>query len=241
MRSFQEWLYEETTLQYHDTLNPALWDADVLKPEVRTACLTFIEMWRSGTKIPAELVEDVILTGGNANYNWAPTSDIDVHLLIDRSKLSSDPTLIDDYLQAIKSLWQDTHNPTIYGYSLEPYAEDSATIFPKDQGVYSLTKNEWLQHPVFGHHDFANNILLQKKVKYYTDRIEDLIKSDADLEAFDTIKEKIKNMRAIGIQKFGEFAWDNMVFKELRNAGVLDKMSKYIRDKKDSEISLYYE
>ena len=240
MQKFTDWLLdEESTLQYHDTLNPTLWDGDVLKPEVRRACLNFIETWRKGTQIPLSLIEDIIMTGGNANYNYTDKSDIDVHLMIDRSKLSTDPALIDDYLQAMKSLWQDTHSPTIYGYPLEPYAEESSTKFPKDQGVYSLVHNEWLQHPVHGHHDFSSNVFLQKKVQFFADKINDLIDSKAEPNAFDAIKQKLKDMRSIGIQKYGEFAFENLVFKELRNSGVLDRMTKYIRSTEDRELSLY--
>jgi hypothetical protein len=45
-------------------------------------------------------------------------------------------------------------------------------------------------------------------------------------------------MRASGLQKAGEFAFENLVFKELRNTGVLDKMNEYIRLRKDEELSL---
>jgi len=45
-------------------------------------------------------------------------------------------------------------------------------------------------------------------------------------------------MRASAIQKSGEFAFENLVFKELRNTGVLDKMNEYIRTRQDEKLSL---
>ena len=40
------------------------------------------------------------------------------------------------------------------------------------------------------------------------------------------------------IERGGESAPENLVFKELRNRGYLDKMSKYLRNLKDEELSL---
>jgi hypothetical protein len=45
-------------------------------------------------------------------------------------------------------------------------------------------------------------------------------------------------MRAASISKNGEFGQDNLIFKELRNRGYLDKMSKYETSIKDQELSL---
>ena len=45
-------------------------------------------------------------------------------------------------------------------------------------------------------------------------------------------------MRAAGIEKAGETSTENLVFKELRNRGYLDKMSKHIRDLEDKDLSL---
>jgi hypothetical protein len=45
-------------------------------------------------------------------------------------------------------------------------------------------------------------------------------------------------MRASAIQQGGEFALENLVFKELRNRGYLDKLSKYIVNLEDRKLSL---
>jgi hypothetical protein len=45
-------------------------------------------------------------------------------------------------------------------------------------------------------------------------------------------------MRAGAIEKGGETAPENLVFKELRNRGYLDKMSKYTRNLEDESLSL---
>ena len=45
-------------------------------------------------------------------------------------------------------------------------------------------------------------------------------------------------MRASAIQRGGEFAVENLVFKELRNRGYLDKMSEHLRNLKDTSLSI---
>ena len=45
------------------------------------------EKWAKFSKIPPKAVEDVVLTGGNANYNYTSQSDLDLHLILDFSKV----------------------------------------------------------------------------------------------------------------------------------------------------------
>jgi hypothetical protein len=52
------------------------------------------------------------------------------------------------------------------------------------------------------------------------------------------IKQKIKKMRGDSIAKSGEFAFGNLVFKELRNQGYLDKMDTYQKSNQDKALSL---
>ena len=82
------------SLEYHDELNPKLWDGEKLKPEVKAALLKFIEAWRQYANIPKDLIQDIVMIGGNTNYNYTPKSDIDVHLIVDRNKLGKDRKLV---------------------------------------------------------------------------------------------------------------------------------------------------
>jgi len=45
-------------------------------------------------------------------------------------------------------------------------------------------------------------------------------------------------MRKAGIKKAGEFSQENLIFKELRNKGYLDRMNQYIKSKEDEKLSL---
>jgi hypothetical protein len=225
-------------LQYHKELNPKLWDDFVLKPEVRAKLLQFAEAWRDFAKIPKPAVKEVIMLGGNANYNYTDLSDIDVHLVVDKSKIAPNNPLLDDYLQDKKQMWTMAHKITILGYGLEPYAQDESVEYPKEQGVYSLTNNEWLAKPQFVGDDMLKDPYLKKKVKFYMKMIDDMIKSHVDVDSVKHFKEKLRDMRGAAIKKGGEFSFENLVFKELRNQGYLDKLSAYQRTNQDQSLSL---
>ena len=67
----------------------------------------------------------------------------------------------------------------------------------------------------------------------------DLINSKSDdIDTFRRLRGRLKGMRSTAIEKGGEYAPENLAFKELRNRGVLDKMNKYLRNLEDQELTL---
>lgn len=239
MQTFKTFLDEtKVSLEYHTVLNPKLWEDDKLKPNVRKALLRFADTWAEFTNIDKKLITDIIMTGGNSNYNYTDMSDIDVHAVVNRNKLGKDRELIDDYLQSKKMLWTLTHNVRVLGYSLEPYAQDISEKYPVGQGTYSLKNNKWIQRPVHGNYDFESDKNLKRKVLFYIHMIDEMIKNKMSAESFNILKKKFKDMRNSGIAKSGEFAFENLIFKSLRNRGYIDKMNKYLKTLKDQELSL---
>lgn len=226
------------SLQYHNELNPKLWNDDKLKPQIRYKLLQFADTWAEFARIPPNLIQDIIMIGGNANYNYTAKSDIDVHIIIDRDKLGGNREMVDEYLQDKKVLWTLTHNIKILGYSIEPYAQDSHAQYPANQGVYSLKDDRWVQRPNRGKYDWQSDPALKKKVMFYVRLVNDMIKNKMDMDAFKDLKRKFYEMRGAAIAKGGEFSFENLVYKELRNRGVFDKMNKYEKSIKDQELSL---
>lgn len=226
------------SLEYHDTLNSKLWDGWTLKPGIKNKLMEFAKAWADFSKIPFSIIKDVIIIGGNCNYNYTSSSDIDVHLVLDRNKINPDREFVDEYLQGKKQLWTLTHKISVLGYPLEPYAQDSAQEHQRGQGVYSLTKDKWIQKPIKGEYNFKADINLKRKVLFYKKMIDQLIASKASLKAIKDLKKKIGEMRSTGISKGGEFSFENLLFKELRNRGYLDKMSKYEKSLEDKKLSM---
>ena len=64
-----------------------------------------------------------------------------------------------------------------------------------------------------------------------------MIKNNASLTDFYNLRKQFKIMRLNGINNYGEFSPDNLVFKELRNRGVFDRMNGHIIQKYDQGLS----
>lgn len=224
-------------LQYHKKLNPKLFDGEVLKPDVRHILLKNAFAWMDFASIPKSFVKDIIFTGGNAQYNYTKYSDIDVHIVYDRKLFRLNDKLLDDHFKDKKTLWTLTTHIKVKGYSVEMYAQDSNDNLVA-AGVYSLLNNHWVKKPVKGSYDFKHDDALNSKVKSYIDMIDDMIKTKSPVKEFKKIKDKLKDMRKSALMTGDEFSFDNLVFKSLRNSGVLDRMNKYLQSYKDKELSL---
>ena len=225
------------TLRSHDQLNPNLWKDEKLDPEVWRSLNKIGKEWSDFANIPSAVIRDVIIIGGNANYNYTKLSDIDLHIVVDKKKMDC-PGLLDDYLQSKKQLWALTHDITVKGQPVELYAQDFRDPFREGQGIYSLKSHRWLQEPTKYKIDRSNPEVV-RKTKEWMDIIDELIDSKSDdVDTFKKLKNRLKGMRAGAIEKGGETAPENLVFKELRNRGYLDKMSKYTRNLEDESLSL---
>jgi len=225
------------TLKTHDELNPRLWNGDKLDPEVWRSLNKISKEWADFANIPKSAIRDIIFTGGNANYNYTKHSDIDLHLVVDKDKIECQG-LLDDYLQSKKQLWALTHDIRVKGQPVELYAQDHRDGVKEGQGVYSIQSSKWLQEPT--HYKInRTHPEVVTKVKDWMDQIDNLIDSKSDdKEQFKKLKSRLKEMRSSSIEKGGEYAVENLVFKELRNRGYLDKMNKYLRNLEDKELSL---
>jgi hypothetical protein len=242
MKSLRNHILEasELTLQYHSELNPELWENNKLKKEVRGKLIDIAHTWIKFANIPANAIQDLLIVGGNANFNYTPYSDIDLHILVDKSKIANCPKLLDDYLKDKKYIWSQTHDIKIYGHDVEIYAQDINEPIPFDQGSYSLLKDNWIKEPKTENVNL-DSPELRIKIQDHINKIDNLISSNASYESFQKFKEKIRNMRAAGLKKSGEFSLENLTFKELRNLGYFEKINNYIQTKQDEELSLQKE
>jgi len=240
MKTLEQYLLEsKTTLQYHSVLNPKFWDGESLKNEVRKKLVEVGRFWAKYANIPANAIKDIILTGGNANFNYTDFSDLDVHIFVDKSKIADcEVEIMDDYLKDKKQLWALTHDIKIYGVPVELYAQDLKEKTSPNQGVFSLLKNKWVKKPVKEKVNFDDPMIV-RKAKALMRKIDSIIEDRVDnMQIIKDFKDKMKNMRSSGVQKGGEFSIENLVFKELRNKGYLDKLVNYAIKVEDKAFSL---
>jgi len=237
MQYLTKFLRENLTLQYHSELNSKFWVNIFLKDEVRKQLIEIAKEWLKFAEVPTSAVEDIVLTGGNANFNYTDNSDLDVHIILKPKKLDickKDP----NYYKDKKLIWSLTHDIKIYNTPVEVYAQTENVEIPKNQGVYSLKKGRWLVKPENLNLDFSNDSLLQKKIEDHIYQIEHAINNTTDNRAAEKLLNKFQKLRGASIAKDGEFSQDNLIYKELRNLGYIDKIRKFILRMTDKKLSL---
>jgi predicted nucleotidyltransferase len=223
-------------VEYHDGLNPKIWDDGVLDAEVHFKLLEAAKSFIRYLEIPNFQVLDIVLTGSMASYNYTKFSDFDLHVVTRYSDLQCDD-LAEAFYRAKKSMWNDAHDITIYGYDVELYVED-VNVPPVSSGTFSVLKNKWLAQPRHQKPSIDDRAI-NLKVKDLSKQIEVAMAQADDPEDIKRITDKLRKMRRAGLDSTGEFGVENLTFKILRNLGYLDALNKAYHREQDKNLSLY--
>lgn len=214
----------EVTHQYHDYLNPKLWDGKELHKDVAKVLKKNAEEFKKYLKIPNLEVEDVTLTGSGANFNWTDESDVDLHLIVDVTALEEEyGALTKEYIEAKKKVWNDLHEIKIHGHDVEFYVQPTNEEH-HSTGIYSLTNDKWVVEPQHKEPD-VDDRAVRAKAAQLMDEIDDITEGCNKASAVEALMEKIKKMRKAGVAEAGEFSTENLVFKVLRYNGYLEKLA----------------
>ena len=221
-----------------DTLNPKVWENSedpndaTMVVKVRKALMRIAEEFIDylGEDV---FVEDIVLTGSLANYNWSEFSDFDLHVLVDMQQYENQADLYKELFNLKKQVFNDKHDIKIFGYDVELYAQDTEESH-YSSGVYSVMNNEWISKPTEFEDKFDRE-LLKKKIDNWTEKINNAISEGDDLQS---IKDKLKNYRKSGLEKDGELSYENLVFKFLRRSGHIEKLFDTANKETDKELSI---
>ena len=233
-----QWVWLEYKNQ--NKLNPLIFGVDeTVDPEVRELLLKVANYFWEGLEIP-EPFEDVLLTGSSVNYNYTPTSDIDLHIVVDFDKFDN-PELLKKYFDEAKLNWNRVHDLKLGKQNIEVYIQDNED-HPEYRGEYSLMNDKWLRKPSYVNIDIPDEEI-EKKTKLFKQQIDKLEKTGKDnpekaIELTNKIKERLKNFRQAGLDKDGEYSLENLAFKDLRNTGYLEKLSNLKNSFIDKTLSL---
>ena len=211
-------------------LNPKIWNGDTLDPAVAQKLKEIALAFEEFIGIDLDVV-DYTITGSNANYTWTEHSDLDLHLIVAGEVGEGARELFN----AKKALWGEQHNITIKGLPVECYVQGREEEH-HSTGVYSIANNRWLVEPKKIKPEVDDSAVEAKKDSLIHD-IETALLSK-DLNKLRLVKEKITNMRKAGLERAGEWSVENLVFKILRNLGLIDEITDKIRELEDQELSL---
>ena len=224
-------------------LNPKIWESsDKMSPKVRDRLLDiayeFIEFL--GVDV---VISDVVMTGSLANYNWSRFSDVDLHLIADFEQFSEkELPLYEELFRLKKTLFNDKHDITIYGYDVELYVQnDVESHF--SSGEYSILFDEWKNKPKKEKVKIDTE-LIKNKSEHWMKIIDEVINNSDDksfesgVESIDKVKDKLKKYRTAGLEGGGEMSDENLVFKVLRRNGYIQKLFDFRNEYQYKKISL---
>jgi len=230
------------------TLNPDFWsntnqdDFSKIKldTEIRKGLLNIAKEFIDSFNLPELEIEDVLFVGSLTNYNWSKYSDVDLHVVVDKSKLGDNPEIIDELFDAKKQIFNLKHNIKIKNYDIELYGQDINEKLESSKGMYSVLFAKWLQTPNKEDNSFDKNKII-KKVKEFNitlNNIKNMEDGQEKTNKLDQLKDKIKKYRKEGLGKSGEFSTENLVFKYLRRSGFIEELVNLKYQVKDNIHSI---
>lgn len=225
--------FTKGNIAYHNELNPAVWDGDELRPEVRYKLLEIAKRFLEYLDVPDFKLIDIVLRGSLVNYNYTAYSDFDLHLITDMSLLDTD--IAENYYMAKKQIWNDEHDIIIRGHDVEMYVEDKDDT-NVSAGTFSVLDNKWIKIPDYDPPSIDEKAV-NAKVRDYIAQINRVLKTGNEQDLVH-LKDKIKTMRQSGLEAGGEFSVENLAFKILRNKNYIKKLYQGINRAIDQELSI---
>ena len=224
-------------------LNPKFWKNDRLDSRIRMKLLDIADDFINFLGVDWVKPEDITITGSLANYNWNQKySDIDLHIIMDYSKVDERTDFVDNYFYSQKKLWNEEHKDLkIFGFPVEVYVQDINKKHTSS-GVYSLDKDKWLTEPEREKlsKKKVNKERIKKTVSQYTERIDKLVDDSKNTNGDDykmrkvyegaqQLFDEIKKLRREDLSDANnEISEGNIIFKALRRLGYIDKLDKMI-------------
>lgn len=234
IKEFEEFRLADA-IKFHDSLNPKLFDLDEkLHEPVRKQLLVIADDFIEHLGINSIDVVDITLSGSNAAFTYTPHSDIDLHILVDISKLKDDE-VYRELFTSKKIEFNSSHNIKIRGYDVELYVQDIAEPV-KSLGEYSVMKDKWIKYPSKRRSNFDERSAKEKFTKLV--QLAELALRSYDLVELKKVLYLIKKYRQAGLESHGEFGPENLAYKALRSQGIVDQLYKHMENLHSVDLSL---
>jgi len=220
----------EKGIEIHPKLNPKLWAGQHLHADVRARLQEIAEVFYEYLEVDVAVV-DIIVTGSQASRTYTGHSDLDLHLIVPYKDIQCDQA-VSELLDTKRKLWKTTHDITIYGVPVECYAEDEDS--PVNGPAYSIVNEQWIRtapEPGELPEDVDRVTLAWIRV------ITAAVKSQ-DQGNITDVKNLLSQYRRQGLKSQGELGRANIVYKTLRNNGVISLLMQALVKTQDLQLGL---
>lgn len=220
-----------TEQYYNDRLSSRFWSGSKFDKKVRKKLVNIAEEFFNAQKLNIPII-DIQLTGSLANYNYTKYSDLDVHIILDFSQINSDVALVKKALDGVRFIWNARHDIIMRGHDVELYFQDVNEQHTAS-GLFSLLHNKWLRKPSYNPPEIDEHDVNNKYDNYLVEieKMEEALNSTPSKEELEVIgkraekmKSKIQSDRKECLLTSDEFCVENLVFKKLRNTGVIEQL-----------------
>ena len=238
-------LLSKDHFKQHNALSRDIWETpEQVKLKVKLKLKRIANAFLRDHNIDPDAVEDIYFTGSLAGYNYHPDSDIDLHIVVDFSKVSQDLDMVRDLFNSRRLVWNERHNITIFGHEVEIFVEDVNEVYDdEDRPVYSLEKDQWVNTPKRLDKDFDYDSAIKKAgmISHQIGLVQELMNQEKFVEAkrqATRIFGRLKRMRKAGLQREGAYSPENIAFKILRKRGEIDLLGDLKSASFDKMMSL---
>jgi|14BtaG_2_1085337.scaffolds.fasta_scaffold01024_5 predicted nucleotidyltransferase len=239
-------LLSKDHFKQHNALSPDIWETpEQVKLKVKLKLKRIANAFLRDHNIDPDAVEDIYFTGSLAGFNYHPDSDIDLHIVVDFSKVSQDLDMVRDLFNSRRLVWNERHNITIFGHEVEIFIEDVNEVYDdEDRPVYSLEKDQWVNTPKRLDRDFDYDSAMKKAgmISHQIGLVQELMHQEKFVEAkrqATRIFGRLKRMRKAGLQREGAYSPENIAFKILRKRGEIDLLGDLKSASFDRMMSLH--
>lgn len=227
-------ILEKYNIELHDELNPRIWDEDnQLKPKIKKGILDIVNEFVDYIEYDLPIV-DIVIVGSNASYNYTDKSDLDIHLIVNFENIDENKELVNALCQSWKTLFNKSYDIKLGGQPAELYVEDMKTS-TNSNGIYSVTNDKWLKYPTQIH--IPQDLDIEDDLVQVEIEIENALDSN-DLQEVEKMIDWLYYQRKLALQLHGEFSVGNLIFKAVRNDGLLDKLKEKRLELKSGELTV---
>jgi hypothetical protein len=192
-------------------------------------------------------IYDIHFTGSLANYNWSKYSDLDIHIIVDLDEFSDGTEtskvyseIVREFFELKKKSYSQNNVIKIKGFDIEFYVQDMDEE-GVSSGIYSILNNEWVIEPKQSEPKIDKKKILNKGEEFskLIDELNDRASKGEDvMKQVNTLKDKIKKFRQCGLEKGGEYSYENLTFKLLRRNGYIERLMSIKSKVRTKKLSL---